>query len=105
MSRYYTSWCEFFHTDAYRMLRGLAVFPLCVSAFAFLLQHSHIVLLLATSSFLEPTGGQNTSPHDRKPAGINQVAASSKINMLTHPPDHSLRSTTAILYIYIKGLH
>lgn len=89
------------------MLRGLAVFPVCLSAFAFLLQHSHIVLLLAKSCFLEPIGRQNTSPRDRKPAGINQVAASSKINMLTHPPDHSLRSTTAILYIYIyfKGLH
>lgn len=81
------------------------MFPVCVSAFVFHLQHLHIVLLLTKSGFVEPIGRQNTSPHDRKPAGINQVSASSKINMLSHAPDHSFGSTTAILcvcvYIYI----
>lgn len=85
MARRYTSQCDFIHTDAYRMLRGLQEFPVCALAFVFLLQYSDVVLLLTVSCFVEPTGRQNTSPCDRKPAGINQVFASSRINMLSQP--------------------
>lgn len=84
------------------MLRGPQCF-LCASwPFVFLLQRSQIVLLLTKSHFAEPTGRQNTSLCDRKPDGINQVPASSKVHVLPHPPDHSLRSTTAILHIYLE---
>lgn len=43
--------------------------------------HLHMVLLLTKSHFVEPTGRQNTSLCDRKPAGINQVSAYSKVNV------------------------